>query len=789
MRTTAKQLLKATAFTLLTASLPATTMAAPNPRAYGMGHPFVLEDLPFGNFRAHMEALPEAARNRAMAWLHKFTFMEQDLVSLRLDNTGGVFYADTFTPLETGTGNGGSSEPGSPESAPGANDVFSLQSRPGSANILYLDFDGHLISGTAWSDTDLHALPYDTDGNPAAFSDAERANIAEIWRRIAEDFIPFDVNITTQEPAAFGPTVGRILVTADTDAYGSAMPAQGAGGVAYVGVWGRADYSSKYSPALVYYNRLGGGRADYVSEAASHEAGHNLFLSHDATGSKSYYDGHGSGNISWGPIMGTGYGRNVSQWSKGEYPDANNPQDDIAILAGTLAARSDDHADGLPGASRIIADAAGNVLATTPQDDPDNLAAGNKGAIGTAADLDVFYFDTTGGPVELTVTPAWQDRYTRGANLDIHAAFYDAAGTLLQAADPLADTDSTLSANLSAGRYYLAIQGTGSSASPYSDYGSLGQYFITGTFPVVNDGVAPAPDPMSWNAPPETAGRDRISMSATVANDDSGVVEYRFECVTGAAGCTASDWQDGTSYMATGLMPGATYEFRVTARDAYLNATAPSAVAAATTTVNLSPVVTNDSADTGEDSTVSINVLANDSDPEGDTLTITGITQGFNGSVLNNGDSISYTPNTGFVGGDSFSYTVDDGFSGTATASVSVTVNAKNQAPVANPDSASINRGDNVSVPVLDNDSDPDGDALVITGVSGANKGTVSWQPGDVTISYTHNPKRKGSDSFTYTISDGHGGEASSTVSISLSGGDSGSGSGGGGKGKGGKNK
>ena len=788
MKTSADRLLQ-TAFVIITlVALATNTLAAPNPRAYGVGHPFELQDLPFGNFRDRLESLPEPARNKAMAWLHRFSFTEQDLRYLRVDADGGIFYADTYLPEDTGTEEAGSGEPATSEAALSPGEVFSLHSRPGASNILYLDFDGHLISAsTAWTSIDLDAKPYDLDGDPATFSDAELANIAEIWRRIAEDFAAFEVDITTQDPATFGPTVGRILITADTDINGNAMPSQGAGGVAYVGVWGYSNYSSKYSPALVYFNNLGGGRADYVSEAATHEAGHNLSLSHDATSISSYYGGHGSGYVSWGPLMGTGYNRHVSQWSKGEYTDANQLQDDVNIIAGKLVYRSDDHGDSLASASRMISDAAGNVSVTTPQSDPNNYESDNKGVIETETDMDVFYFDTTGGSVSLTVTPAWQDRYTRGGNLDIHAALYDINGTLLLEDDPQTDTDSTLNTSLPAGRYYLAIQGTGSSVAPYTGYGSLGQYFISGTLPAVNDGTAPVPDPMSWAAAPQANGRDYVTMTATTASDDSGVVEYRFTCISGPSGCSNSPWQTNMSFTATGLLPGSTYEYSVSARDAFLNETSGSVSASATTTSNLAPTATNDDASLEANNSLLLNVLANDSDPEGDTLSVTGFSQGISGSVSSNGGSITYTPDPDFMGNDSFSYTIDDGFNGTATASVSVTVTAADQAPVANPDSITIAKGDVMVIDVLANDFDPDGDDLVITGVTSANKGTVSWKPGDTTITYAHNPKRKGSDSFYYTLS----GVVTGTVDISLGSGDSGGDTGGGGKGngKGGKIK
>jgi len=788
-----RRLQVAAALSLAITAQSSAVLATPDPKAYGVGHPFTLQDLPFGDFSLMLESLPGPARNRALAWLQRFSFTDQDLAFLRVDTDGGVYYADTFTPDTGDSAAADTMQSGTSAAGLSVAEVFNLQSRPDSGNILYLDFDGHLISGTAWSGTDLLAVPYDIDGDPAAFSDAELANIAETWRRVAEDFAPFDVNVTTREPAAFGPTTGRILITADTDASGNAMPAQGAGGVAYVGVWGRSDYSSRYSPALVYFNNLGGGRADYVSEAAAHEAGHNLFLSHDATSSNSYYSGHGSGNISWGPIMGTGYNRNVSQWSKGEYSDANNFQDDTGILDANLSYRFDDHADDLTGATRIIADAAGNINATTPQIDPDNLDSDNKGIIGRATDLDVFYFDTSGGTIAISVTPAWQERYTRGANLDIRASLYDANATLLLSSDPLDDTNATLATSLPAGRYFLAVEGVGSVDSPYSDYGSLGQYFISGSLPAGNDGVAPLPDPMSWDLAPQAAGRDGISMTATTAYDESGVVEYRFECISGPAGCMNSTWQSGSGYTATGLLPGSSYAFRAIARDAFLNMTAPSMAAVATTADNLAPTAVDDSATTEADRSVTLNVLENDSDPEGDALTITGVTQGFNGSVSHTGSSLSYTPSAGFVGSDSFSYSIDDGYQASATGSVSITVVAANQAPVANADSVSISPGDSVIISVLANDADPDGDVLLITAVTDASKGTVSWQPGETVISYTHNPKRKGSDSFSYSISDDRGGTATATVSIDLggggsSGGDSGTTTGGG-KGKGGKTR
>src|SRR6185295_11944565 len=101
--------------------------------------------------------------------------------------------------------------------------------------------------------------------------------------------------------------------------------------------------------------------------------GHNLGLSHDGrTDGAQYYGGHGSGETSWGPIMGTGYNRNVSQWSKGEYYLANNTQDDLAIISAKISYRTDDHGDTLGSATALVITGGTNVVSTTPETDPTN---------------------------------------------------------------------------------------------------------------------------------------------------------------------------------------------------------------------------------------------------------------------------------------------------------------------------------------------------------------------------------------------------------------------------------
>ncbi len=658
-------------------STMASSQAAPPDHAnvFGTGSNFTLEDLPPGLLRDQLKALPDAARQNSLSWLRSIQFGEQDIPFMRADQEGGIYYADTYLPDETETATTAATE--TQTAGITASNVFKLHSRPGSSKVIYLDFDGHVISGTAWnsSSSTLNAVPYDLDGVPGSFNTTEINNIAEIWRRISEDYAPFDVDVTTESPASFGPTTGRLLITKDTDANGQAMPSQGAGGVAYIGVWGRSDYASRYSPALVYFNRLGNGRPDYVTEAASHEMGHNMGLSHDATSTSGYYGGHGTGYISWGPIMGTGYNRNVSQWSQGEYPDASQFQDDIAIIAGKVSLRSDDHSNQTSQATPLVVDAAGNVLSTTPVDDPDNLNSANKGIISSRSDVDVFSFTTTGGPVVLQATPAREAANTRGGNLDVLLNLYDQNGALVASSDPTDDTDAGVSTNVGAGTYYLTVQGTGS--INYSDYGSLGQYHIEGMLPQNTDNTAPTPNPMGWATAPEAIDHDSIHMTAVTAVDNTSAVEYYFACTEGGNGCADSGWVSSPDYTANGLNAETRYTYTVKARDAFGNETISSTAESTTTDVapeaNNPPVAVDDSATVATKATITIPVLDNDSDPENDNLSIISVDRASKGTVSSDGQQLTYTAGRK-TGTDSFSYTITDSNGNTATANVTITI-------------------------------------------------------------------------------------------------------------------
>ncbi len=196
--------------------------------------------------------------------------------------------------------------------------------------------------------------------------------------------------------------------------------------------------------------------------------------------------------------------------------------------------------------------------------------------------------------------------------------------------------------------------------------------------------------------------------------------------------------------------------------------TATAIVTVTVTPVNDPPVAGDDSATTPEDTAVMVSVLGNDSDVDGDTLSVASVTQGAHGTVAINGDgTVTYTPAPNFNGTDTFTYTVSDGFTADE-AEVTVTVAPVNDAPVALDDTATTDAGTPVTVPVLTNDTDIDGDTLTVTAVGSAGNGSAVLSA-DGTVTYTPAPGFSGTDTFSYTVVDGNGGEASAVVTVHVS--------------------
>ncbi len=186
---------------------------------------------------------------------------------------------------------------------------------------------------------------------------------------------------------------------------------------------------------------------------------------------------------------------------------------------------------------------------------------------------------------------------------------------------------------------------------------------------------------------------------------------------------------------------------------------------------NQAPIARDDSAVTPFQTPITLSPLSNDTDPDGDDLTLVAITQPVHGNAVLNGDGqVTYTPDAGFSGADGFSYTIEDGRGGSASAQVAITVMPPlNSPPVAVNDSASVAFNGSVDIDVLANDSDPDGDPLTLVSVTQGNVGTVSvLGNGMVRYSWDVPGQGTGMDQFTYTISDGRGGTATAIVFVTL---------------------
>jgi len=353
--------------------------------------------------------------------------------------------------------------------------VPAFSSLPGANHTIYLDFDGHVSQNTQWNanfnNPTINSPAYDRDGSPSIFNATELADIESAWNRMAEDFIPFNVNVTTVDPGVnalikSGPTDTqwgiRVIITSDTQG-------TGAGGIAFINSFNwNAD-----TGVFVYVT---GGKN--IAEAGSHEVGHSLGLGHDGTPTAGYYTGHGTGETSWASLMGVGYYTNVTTWDKGEYFGSNNAgananynrgPDDLSIITtfNGFGYRPDD---------------VGNTTATSTALSVAGTSVSGSGMIGTTSDVDFFSFTTGAGSVSFNLNP-----FATGPNLDIKADLYNSSGGLVATSNQTSTLSASFNLILPAGQYFIKVDGTGfgtPGANPptgYSDYASLGRYTIAGT--------------------------------------------------------------------------------------------------------------------------------------------------------------------------------------------------------------------------------------------------------------------------------------------------------------------
>lgn len=338
------------------------------------------------------------------------------------------------------------------------------ESMPEAKGVLYLDFDGE-VSKSEWNSgntINAAALNWATQ-NPQ--------NITNAWKMVAEDYGIYQVNVTTiREKYDNAPKDQRMMCIYTT----TKTAAPQFGGVAYIGSFS----DGKGNPCWAYFNQEFKGEA----ETGVHEFGHTVGLQHDgdSKSGQDYYLGHGQ----WGPIMGASYGptkRPISQFSKGEYTGATNTsQDDVQTITKYIKAgfKVDKHSNTITGATKLKTNGTGTVKAED-----------NTGIIEQRTDKDVFTFTTSGGDVKLDINPA--DDFLDHPDLDIQARLLDSKGMELALSNPTG-LNASFAQNLAAGTYYIEIDGIGYGSplnTGYSDYGSLGYFDISGSFPEVSTGV------------------------------------------------------------------------------------------------------------------------------------------------------------------------------------------------------------------------------------------------------------------------------------------------------------
>lgn len=178
---------------------------------------------------------------------------------------------------------------------------------------------------------------------------------------------------------------------------------------------------------------------------------------------------------------------------------------------------------------------------------------------------------------------------------------------------------------------------------------------------------------------------------------------------------------------------------------------------------NRAPAATDDAYSVDEDQTLTVGVgsgvLANDTDADGDSLAASVVTEPSHGVLtLNTDGSFTYVPASNYSGSDSFTYQASDGAGGVDQASVVVTINPINDAPIAVADGYTMDEDTvltvNAAAGVLANDSDPEGSSLTAVLVAQPEHGTVTLNP-DGSFVYTPDANYAGGDMFRYAASDG----------------------------------
>ena len=540
----------ALALALLPGPAPAARVTPPNlPAAAAPGG---LLDRP-AHGRAALAALGdrvgEAARRNHVSPGHLAEVLGED-GSAWLDTSGRMFYVDQ--PPTTAV-------PVAAEALPPAGtDVFTLHSRPTAHTRIYLDFDGAEVSNTGWNDAspEMAGTPaqayagYSSDSDPSTFSTAERDVIVRTWAEVAEDYAPFQVDVTTQDP---GDAKLRRSSTSDAD-YGMRVLVTGAApsttalcqacsGIAYVGVFDEpttVDRPFVHQPAWVFASTLQ-DNPHFLADAISHEVGHTFGLDHDGVAVP---------------------GQAIDDY----YTDARHLVADhgrrlqpaLRVEQRRLPER--EQHPGRPRVHRGPRRTAGLRRPRGQSRERDALAGGpasdTRGSIRSRSDVDVFKVPACTSPVAVHVSPD-----APGPDLDVGVRVLHADGTTMLASAPAGRLDADVVVPAGTSATYVEVDGTGDTG--YSDYGSLGRYTLAlgacaGAPPTATVPSAPldvGADPVEGQRAVELSWSPPASGAATV----TGYVVRR----PGLADATLA--AGARTYVLTALSGNTDYPYSVTA--------------------------------------------------------------------------------------------------------------------------------------------------------------------------------------------------------------------------------
>ncbi|MEJ7592704.1 MAG: hypothetical protein WKF77_14235 [Planctomycetaceae bacterium] len=341
-----------------------------------------------------------------------------------------------------------------------------LNSRPGAPVSVILKMDGYTDNDPGWigfrnRGTGPIVTPaFDLDGDALTFNAEELRQIEEIWYRVAEDFSPFNINVTTIAPPTLNDFEHVMVVIGGSNDWAPA-----AGGWGAIDGFSTGSANTNYIFSGLFFN------PHQIASAASHETGHTFGLQHqslyDANGNKTAeYD---PGDAASGPIMGVGYGTIRDTWRIGtSSTSATSIQDDLAYLTRsanrTVQYRTDDFGNTIPTAFQGLS--SGSTLSV-------------NGVLERNDDVDMFEFETNTGTISFSVdglnlrTLYKDPALTFGTNLDLALSLYDSSGVLITQISPTTSLSATFSVAVGVGSYYVAVSNNG-------EYGAIGQYTLTG---------------------------------------------------------------------------------------------------------------------------------------------------------------------------------------------------------------------------------------------------------------------------------------------------------------------